>query len=347
MKKAVLGLFSIGIGCAVAVLLLEIGLRLRGMGEARVTYDEVLGKVYRKDISNKQGFLTDEFPDELADNNLRILLVGDSFTVTSYLPKEKCFGTQLGYALKIDAQVFNLAVDGYGTNESLLAWSLFAPALKPAISVYNFYMNDIRDNLLLRNKFSVTEEGIVSHFGKIGWTKEMVIKARSRSTLVNQLYESKDKLLNRLHLMNSDPSTLNIEDYVQLERFLLLNKHDSILEEEWNLMKLRLKWWTDQNRKIGSIPIVVYTPTRDEVDITHSYTNLTTSFPASGAVQEKLRGICELTGCRFFDLTTPFIEAEKSGNRLYLDWDPHWNSKGVEFGASLLANYVKTLVSGY
>ena len=138
MKKVVFGLFSVGIGCAVAVLLLEIGLRLRGMGEARVTYDEVLGKVYRKDISNKQGFLTGEFPDELANNNLRILLVGDSFTVTSYLPKEKRFGTQLGYALKIDAQVFNLAVDGYGTNESLLAWSLFAQALSRQLAFITF-----------------------------------------------------------------------------------------------------------------------------------------------------------------------------------------------------------------
>jgi len=347
MKKVVVALVSVSVGFGFAVLFLEIGLRLRGMGETRVIYDEFLGKVYRKDISNKEGFLTREFPDELDDNKLRVVLLGDSFTVTSYLPKKERFGTQLEYALKINnAQVFDLAVDGYGTNESLLAWSRFGSALKPAISVYNFYINDIRDNLLLRSKFTVTEEGIASHFDKLSWIKEIAIKGRLRSAVVNQLFLSKDKLVNRLSLMNSDPETLNIDDYVQVERYLLLNKHAPIIEEEWDLMKSKLRWWTNQNKKLGSVPIIVYTPTRDEVNVTHSYTDLTTSFPASGAIQARLNTICKAVGCRFFDLTPRFIELEKSGNRLYLDWDPHWNSKGVELATNLLANYMRTLLPG-
>jgi hypothetical protein len=346
MKQPVSGLLSIGVGCALAMFLLEIGLRLKGMGETRVIYHEVLGKVYREDISNTQGFLTPEFPDDFRNNKLRIVLLGDSFTVTSYLPKGKRFGEQLTNALKMNnAQVFNLAVDGYGTNESLLAWKLYGLSLNPAISVYNFYMNDIRDNMLLRHKFTVTNDGIVSHLGKASWKKEIEIKVRLRSALANQLYEAKEKLLNRLNLLNNDAGTLNVEDYVQVERYLLSNKHDGIIDEEWNLMALRLKWWTDQNRAIGSIPILVYTPTRDEVDITDSYADLTMSYPATGAVQARLKALCENLGCLFFDLTAKFIEAERSGHRLYLNRDPHWNSEGVQFGAGLLANYISPLVT--
>ena len=82
MKKSLSLLLSIGIGCVFAVVLLEVGLRIvdfDDLGVEKVGLHEVLGRIYREDISNGHGFLTSEFPDELTDDKLRTVVVGDSF----------------------------------------------------------------------------------------------------------------------------------------------------------------------------------------------------------------------------------------------------------------------------
>ena len=105
------------------------------------------------------------------------------------LPKPKRFGEQLTKALGGDnVQVFNLAVDGYGTNQSLLAWSEYGAKLNPAISIYNFYINDIRDNLSMQSSLTISENGIRSHFTTQSWLRTIVTRAREVSAFANYLY---------------------------------------------------------------------------------------------------------------------------------------------------------------
>ena len=111
-------------------------------------------------------------------------------------------------------------------------------------------------------------------------------------------------------------------------------------------MTTRLQWWAEANRAIGSVPLVVYVPTRDQVDIQSRYADIAGGFPIANFVQTRLQLICSVVGCQFYDLTLPFIDAEKSGIQLYFKDDPHWNSNGVHHAATLIADYIKENVIG-
>ena len=44
-------------------------------------------------------------------------------------------------------------------------------------------------------------------------------------------------------------------------------------------MTTRLQWWAEANRAIGSVLLVVYVPTRDQVDIQSRYADIAGGFP--------------------------------------------------------------------
>ncbi|MCY4064055.1 MAG: hypothetical protein OXG53_16915 [Chloroflexi bacterium] len=99
-------------------------------------------------IVNAQGFHdSQDFVYRPAlENQTRILALGDSFTFGEAADIGKSYVETLeaGGSRRV---VWNTGIFGVGTNQALAAFEMFAPVLKPHLTIYGFYVNDFFDNL--------------------------------------------------------------------------------------------------------------------------------------------------------------------------------------------------------
>ena len=102
----------------------------------------------RQCVVNAQGFHdTEDFVYSPAlENQTRILVLGDSFTFGQEADIGKSYVETLeaGGSQRI---VWNTGIFGVGTNQSLAAFRMFAPVMRPHLTIYGFYVNDFFDNL--------------------------------------------------------------------------------------------------------------------------------------------------------------------------------------------------------
>jgi len=100
-------------------------------------------------IVNKQGFhdSQDFVYSPALDSHTRILALGDSFTFGEDADIGKSYVETLeaGGPRRV---VWNTGIFGVGTNQALAAFEMFAPVLKPQLTIYGFYVNDFFDNLV-------------------------------------------------------------------------------------------------------------------------------------------------------------------------------------------------------
>lgn len=99
-------------------------------------------------IVNAQGFhdSQDFVYSPALENQTRILALGDSFTFGEDADIGKSYVETLeaGSSRRV---VWNTGIFGVGTNQALAAFEMFAPVLKPHLTIYGFYVNDFFDNL--------------------------------------------------------------------------------------------------------------------------------------------------------------------------------------------------------
>ena len=99
-------------------------------------------------IVNAQGFhdSQDFVYSPALENQTRILALGDSFTfgVDADIGKSYVETLEAGGPHRV---VWNTGIFGVGTNQAHAALEMFAPVLKPHLTIYGFYVNDFFDNL--------------------------------------------------------------------------------------------------------------------------------------------------------------------------------------------------------
>lgn len=98
---------------------------------------------------NRQGFADSAdfvLPDDYAERT-RILLLGDSFTWGMSADLGASFAETLSAALP-EGIIWNTGIPGTGTNQARLVFDVYAPDLRPQLTVLSFYSNDFDDNLL-------------------------------------------------------------------------------------------------------------------------------------------------------------------------------------------------------
>ncbi len=171
-RRALLTLLTLGIGSLLAVAAAEIALRvLRPRAAGRVHQpliyapDTEIGARYRANAegwihrnfeidnvvrTNALGF-HDEEPDA-REGALRILAVGDSFTAALHVPVGDTWTQVLERRLEArrggPVRVFNLGIDGTGTDVHLELVRRHAPALAPELVLLAFFANDAREATL-------------------------------------------------------------------------------------------------------------------------------------------------------------------------------------------------------
>jgi hypothetical protein len=89
-------------------------------------------------------------------DEIRILTIGDSFTLGIQVEEEETAGAQMGTILtkkwRRPVTIWNAGVDGYGTEQSLILAERLLKQVQPEILFLRFYLgNDLRDNYLWSN----------------------------------------------------------------------------------------------------------------------------------------------------------------------------------------------------
>ena len=107
------------------------------------------GQVFgRRCIVNRQGFhdSQDFVAGDDFDDRMRILMLGDSFTLGLSAEPGK------SYVKTIEANfpqsiVWNTGISGTATKQALASFQTYAPALQPQLAILGFYMNDFLENM--------------------------------------------------------------------------------------------------------------------------------------------------------------------------------------------------------
>ena len=98
---------------------------------------------------NRQGYADSAdfvLPDQYREST-RILLLGDSVTWGMSADPGASYAETLSAAFP-DAIIWNTGIPGTGTNQARMAFEVYAPVLRPQLTVLGFVNNDFDDNLL-------------------------------------------------------------------------------------------------------------------------------------------------------------------------------------------------------
>ena len=111
-------------------------------------------------IVNAQGFhdTQDFINNPELEERTRILVLGDSFTFGEAADIGKSYVETIEGILPRTV-VWNTGIFGVGTNQVLAAFQMFAPVMKPNLTIYGFYINDIFDNLFPVDGYFVGIDG--------------------------------------------------------------------------------------------------------------------------------------------------------------------------------------------
>ena len=98
--------------------------------------------------TNSLGMRDDQIIIPKPDDEIRIVMLGDSITVSEYLPREATFVELLQEHLKAGSpkkiNVINAGIIDIGITESLDRLEELLPSLQPDIVILDFYLNDAR-----------------------------------------------------------------------------------------------------------------------------------------------------------------------------------------------------------
>jgi hypothetical protein len=166
-RRYAVNLLLVVAGSVVALLLLELGLRVAGIGSDQfLRPDRELGvrfipskrglstdTCYRARVSiNSLGWRGPEIPVAKPEGVSRVLVLGDSFMAGLQVGDEETFSAalerRLGQAgLPRRVEVLNLGVPSWGTDQEYLALRTYGLAFKPDLVLLAFYgQNDVSDN---------------------------------------------------------------------------------------------------------------------------------------------------------------------------------------------------------
>ncbi len=109
--------------------------------------------------------------EEPGENTLRILVLGDAFTMPEGMGYEQAYPAQLEKILNdslpyAKAEVINAGVTGYGPNEQLPQLAELLPLFRPNLVLYQFFINEFEE-IQLSRPGRLEDIGLISHWPKL------------------------------------------------------------------------------------------------------------------------------------------------------------------------------------
>lgn len=295
---------------------------------------------------SSQGLRDRDYPLEKPLNITRIAMIGDSFVFG--------FGVELNESItklverKLNAggkhtEVMNFGVSAYGTEQEYITLKNDVLQFDPDIVVIGFFPNDIKENV----KFNLFDYGN----GTLAEGKKHPVtlpqKIRNMVSWHSHLYslfyfsvmenQKLASVLIKMHIINKpfvDPSQdFNVLLYSKEETpefSLAMEKTEALLAEMSQTLK---------KGKIGFVVLLI--PTREQVDPWKfsgfaKKNNLKEGNLNTTKVQQSLTPFLKKEGAIVVDPLSEF-RSQNQNNSFYFTIDGHWNERGNELAATILA----------
>jgi hypothetical protein len=330
-KLMFFSLISIAIGITVAFIVIEIVLRILGIGYGRSAHisDPFLHHVNPKDFTfvahspsgefepfvleyNKEGFR--QRPIKNMNSVYRIALLGDSFTLSRELPYEKTFAGLLENACLENTSIYNFAVASYNPILYLVQWEREVKKFKPTHVILQLYTNDIADDTELSKIAQYDKDGKIIAIPGPG--DDLLRKLAFKSYVIRYVVKLYLQLEWALENRNN-PTLRAIGEYIE--------SNPEITDLSFSYVK-KLADIVSQYGAEFAITVIPskYLMTGD------SYDSQELEF------SDKWKQWAEMNNIKFIDLVIPFHEASKSGKKLFFTNDIHFNENGSAVTADVI-----------
>jgi SGNH hydrolase-like domain, acetyltransferase AlgX len=356
LLRGVLVLLSVGL----TVGLLEVALRVL---VDRYRCDDRLGWTYRPDSRvlvfnwtgeflhfvrfNHTGWRDDrEAPAGPDPGAYRIALLGDSFTAGLQVPAERSFPRLLETGLRSRGtqprriEVWNAAVDGFGTTQALRMFVERVAPYRPNVVLLGLFLaNDLGDNVPYggsRNHYLATRCGR-PYVGLNGSGAMVDIhddrSARQAGTWLNRLLHRSELYANLFPGSDPDPNAFADWD-------VFTGKHPEAVASAWELTSALLRELDRQVQAKGGRLVVLLMPHQQEVRV-----GVEASSARSGSIDfDRAHAFAEafLREARiaYVDLYPSLRGVIAKGEHPYLRRDMHWNSRGHEVVAEVVRHWL-------
>ena len=293
----------------------------------------------------------------------RILGLGDSFTFGCSVDYEYAYLTQLEKKLNNNGnkvEIIKAGVGGYGTDNEYYYLANYGLKYKPDIVLVGFFVgNDVRDTMLGLHKYNINgviewNETILRSHGIIkGTEKKEKNEAFSffKSTILTlfphstRFFYAKYKIIKNKFFGRGEGSQISNSQtnltILHYETFYK-KKYSDDVERGWNVtfdFLMRMKNLTEAN---NATLVVVIIPVREQVhkedwELRKMEYGLNEKDFDLEKTQKKLIDFCKGNNISYIDLLPKFKEKTMNGTRLYYKSDLHWNEKGHELAADIIA----------
>lgn len=279
-------------------------------------------------------------------STIRVLVIGDSYTIGLAYPDEKTFTGILERKLnelhlgKKKIEVFNMASPAWGTEQQFLCLKNYGLKIKPDYVLLLTCPNDIRETYCKR--FAQLENGAIK-FNPIPFSVKEIINWKLSNYSCFYQYLQKTVLYSHYGTfgMLNEKYRFNFgkEDETNWDRPLYLKQSFAELDEAWNLYRQFLvdtKKLCDENKislAVSSVPFLI------EFDKTMQQD---TSMQ-SGLVTEKIRNYCGVLNIPYVNEYEKFKKEAEPTSFFNAD-DQHFNAHGHEITAEGLLDYYKQII---
>jgi hypothetical protein len=271
--------------------------------------------------ANQAGFRSDrEFEARKANGSFRALVFGDSITAGQPISNKERYSDLL-QTLIPDVEVYNLGLDGTGTDQQYVIFQEFAPRYEHDLVIIGIYIENIRRVVahyrLFRKRQYIEMMGINSDarpiFAKpyftLGSNDELV---RHHFPVPREPLDEADLPPNEreavdrggpLQMIREGLTNLGLKDMVQkLTHYQPFPAYDDPNSEGWRMLRaILVHWIRESSTPVVICPVPAYQHVEETTD------------PSS--YQQRFRELCAETGAIFHDPLPDFLRLSMSERR--------------------------------
>ena len=357
MKNLLFRLIAVLLGFCVAFGLAEIAVRVlcpQETGPPRFAFDPVLGEIpvpHQKGrqrhpgaydftySNNSRGFRGSREYGPKPPGQVRILLLGDSFTYGLGVNDDQTFGAHLERHLRtqhLNAEVINTGVPGKGTDYELKLFQTVGAGLHPDITVLCFFPNDFEDNAR-GDYFTVSPQGElrVKPLDRLrGGLKSFLFHFPGYNWLISWSQAA--------NLVEAGGGELPGQNQRSLRRrgrpggLLFRRAINFATEANRKLTDIYVAQLIKRVRQAGSELVVFYIPLAAEVE---AYRRK----PEISPDEQAIKAIIESRGGTWQSLTPVLAAAPEPIGQLYYA-EGHWTPRAHQVVGSYMADYLTALL---
>jgi lysophospholipase L1-like esterase len=332
-------------------------------------------------IINSNGVRGPEVSYAKAENERRVLILGDSFAEGYTVDLDQRFSNllerQLNVTAKLRIGVINLGVGGYSSDQELLQFQYEGRKYQPDLVILLVYDNDIFYNTqdkywrgskpvfeLAGTELVLTNTPVPQpeQQAKLLSARQSVEIQRTRLEAVkawlnsnSRLYKFVRRVARNNYYLLSLAVNIGLTDEESLvgvpaEFNIYARSYDAQTSYAWKVTERIIQVLDDDVAKAGAELLIAYTPSSAAVysedwNATRRKYGMSSDEWNVHRVADELADICRRNGVPFLDLTSALqvaaVDLGRKGKRVYFEDNGHWTPEGNAHVAQALARFLK------